>query len=417
MIIFINNIWRRSKGEVMKNKKSSILVAALSISFILTSQSSFAQDAPAKAAEVEQVGNPAQSGSDKEETPKTQANNAEGQENKDRLAGLDGVSGADGSNKGQEVENKDETTKKEEGTSEAEAEEFHFTDEQKERLTKAGFSVEKIEELENSARSKKLEAEKENKTFDLDAFIDENIKAENPTEEGNDPKLGISPVDEKTGVTAPKTEDIDGLSSATYYKKANWENKIKDKTRWKVEDDQKLVRVSTSDPVEMTDINYDGNFVDANGRTVLRLTYKEKGAAATGVWYRGLFNFGDLDEFIDYDKSYLVGVNVAGNENENYPLTPFKDGKGRMVDLGKARGDLTNQRKNLPINIVLKEGVTLKDLGEKNYIVQMRLTDAKGERVYSYAPKGTSMDYSTYTKTTSVSLDDKINALFMKGGK
>ncbi|WP_311479888.1 InlB B-repeat-containing protein [uncultured Anaerococcus sp.] len=402
----------------MKNKKSSILVAALSISFILTSQSSFAQDAPAKAAEVEQVGNPAQSGSDKEETPKTQANNAEGQENKDRSAGLDGVSGADGSNKGQDAENKDETTKKEEGTSEAEAEEFHFTDEQKERLRKAGFSVEKIEELEKSARSKKLEAEKENKTFDIDAFIDENIKAENPAEGQKDPELDVSPQGERTAVTAgEKSEEVDALTSATYYKKANWENKIKDKSRWKVEDDQKLVRVSTSDPVEMTDINYDGNFVDANGRTVLRLTYKEKGAAATGVWYRGLFNFGDLDEFIDYDKSYLVGVNVAGNENANYPLTPFKDGKGRMVDLGKARGDLTNQRKNLPINIVLKEGVTLKDLGGKNYIVQMRLTDAKGERVYSYAPKGTSMDYSTYTKTTSVSLEDKVNALFIKGGK
>lgn len=35
----------------------------------------------------------------------------------------------------------------------------------------------------------------------------------------------------------------DATSSATYYKKANWENKIKDKSRWKVEDSQNLVRV------------------------------------------------------------------------------------------------------------------------------------------------------------------------------
>ncbi|MDU5923171.1 MAG: adhesin, partial [Finegoldia magna] len=78
--------------------------------------------------------------------------------------------------------------------------------------------------------------------------------------------------------------------------------------------------------------------------------------------------------------------------------------------------DLTNQRKNLPINLVLKEGVTIKDLGQKNYIVQMRLTDTAGKRIYAYAPKGTSMDYSTYTKTTSVSLEDKVNRLFIKGG-
>lgn len=49
----------------------------------------------------------------------------------------------------------------------------------------------------------------------------------------------------------------DTLSSATYYNKANWENKIKDKSRWPVGDNQRLVRVTTSDPVEMNDIDYD----------------------------------------------------------------------------------------------------------------------------------------------------------------
>ena len=208
----------------------------------------------------------------------------------------------------------------------------------------------------------------------------------------------------------------DTLSSATYYNKANWENKIKDKSRWPVGDNQRLVRVTTSEPVQMNDIDYGGNFVDANGRTVLRMIYKEKGGAATGVWYRARFNFGELDQYIDYDKSYMVGLNIAGNENGTYPLTPVNDRKDREVDLGKARGDLTNQRKNLPINLVLKEGVTIDTLGQKNYIVQMRLTDTKGEKIYAYAPKGTSMDYSTYTKTTSVSLEDKVNRLFIKGG-
>ena len=219
-----------------------------------------------------------------------------------------------------------------------------------------------------------------------------------------------------TRVAGEQTGQADALSSATYYNKANWENKIKDKSRWPVGDKQRLVRVTTSDPVEMNDIDYDGNFVDANGRTVLRMVYKEKGQAATAVWYRAIFNFGDLDQYIDYDKSYMVGLSVAGNESGTYPLTPFNDRKERMVDLGKARGDLTNQRKNLPINLVLKEGVTIKDLGQENYIVQMRLTDTKGEKIYAYAPKGTSMDYSTYTKTTSVSLEDKVNRLFIKGG-
>ena len=46
----------------------------------------------------------------------------------------------------------------------------------------------------------------------------------------------------------------------------------------------------------------------------------------------------------------------------------------------------------------------------------MRLTNSDYKRVYSYAPLKSSMDYSTYTKTTSVSLEDKVNRLFIKGG-
>ena len=89
-------------------------------------------------------------------------------------------------------------------------------------------------------------------------------------------------------------DKTDTVSSATYYRKANWENKIKDKSRWPIGENQRLVRVSTSDPLQMNDVNYDGAFIDANGRTVLRLLYKEKTQATSAVWYRALFNFGDL---------------------------------------------------------------------------------------------------------------------------
>ncbi len=85
---------------------------------------------------------------------------------------------------------------------------------------------------------------------------------------------------------APKVgsgNPADATTGATYYKKANWENKIKDKSRWKVEDSQTLVRVTTSDPIQMNDIDYDGMFIDANGRYVIRLVYKEKTQAASAV--------------------------------------------------------------------------------------------------------------------------------------
>ncbi len=224
--------------------------------------------------------------------------------------------------------------------------------------------------------------------------------------------LGVSTEVTHTPVRAGETTDA--TSSATYYRKANWENKIKDKSRWPIGDNQRLVRVSTSDPLEMNDVNYDGAFIDANGRTVLRLIYREKAAATSGVWYRALFNFGDLDQYIDYDKSYVVGR----DGETKYDLKPFNDRKERLLDIGRATGDRTNQRKNLPINLVLNEGLRTKDLGDRNYIVQMRITNGDdAKKIYAYAPGKSSMDYSSYTKTTSVSLSDKVDSLFVKGGQ
>lgn len=74
--------------------------------------------------------------------------------------------------------------------------------------------------------------------------------------------ITLVPLGNFTALAEP-TKPVDALSSATYYRKANWENKIKDKSRWKVEDDQTLVRVGGGDPVQMNDIDYDGMFIDA----------------------------------------------------------------------------------------------------------------------------------------------------------
>jgi uncharacterized repeat protein (TIGR02543 family) len=204
----------------------------------------------------------------------------------------------------------------------------------------------------------------------------------------------------------------DALTGATYYTKPNWEARIRDRSRWKVEDTQTLVRVGGADPLQMNDIDYDGMFINANGRYVIRLIYKEKSQAISAVWYRALINFGDLDKYIDFSNSYVLGR----DGKTRYTFDPVTGIKGRGFDLGRAVGDRTNNRKNLPINLVLKDGITLKTLPKDNYIVQMRVTNSDYTRVYAYAPKGTSMDYSTYTKTTSVSFLDNLNNLFIKGG-
>lgn len=230
--------------------------------------------------------------------------------------------------------------------------------------------------------------------------------------------LSDGPGAEMNRVGAPGEATADESQELTEDKaKENWDKDVQDKSRWAVGKNQRLVRIGAANPIRMSDIDYDGVFEDAEGNTVIRLVYKERSAAGTLVWYRARFNFGELDQYIDYDKSYVVGVDTFGNENKTFDLTPVNDRKEREFDLGKARHDPTDARLNLPINLVLKDKMTVADLENKNYTVQMRLTDVKGERIYAYAPGKTSMDYSTYTKTTSVALADNINNTFLKGGK
>lgn len=221
--------------------------------------------------------------------------------------------------------------------------------------------------------------------------------------------IGIVPAGVFAQEPAPQP---DATTSATYYTKPNWEARIRDNSRWKVEDTQNLVRVTTSDPVRMNDIDYDGMYINANGRYVIRLIYKERTQSASAVWHKALINFGELDQYIDFSNSYVFGR----DGKTRYTFDPVTGITGRGFDVRNAAGDRTNGRKNLPINLVLKDGVTLGNLPKQNYIIQMRLCDDDYQRVYAYAPGKSSMDYSSYTKTTSVSLEDNLNNLFIKGG-
>ena len=338
----------------MNNKKSTILVAALSLSFVLSTQSVLAVE--------DQAGQ----------------------------AGY--ISETDSSGQAADTD-------------------LIFTLDQQIKLSSAGYSPEEIIALDKKARDEKAALGQD---FDLVKFVKDKIEEKKREKENTGLEISDPVANDRVG--SPNGEDrgaVDASSSATYYKKANWENKIKDKSRWKVEDAQNLVRVGGGDPLQMNDIDYDGMFIDGNGRYVIRLVYKEKSQALSGVWYRALINFGDLDKYIDYDLSYVLGK----DGKTQYKFEDVQNVVGKGFDLGKAAGDRTNNRANLPINLVLKERVDLKTLGNENYIVQMRITDGNYNKVYAYAPGKTSMDYSTYTKTTAVDLADKLGTLFIKGGK
>lgn len=197
----------------------------------------------------------------------------------------------------------------------------------------------------------------------------------------------------------------------------NWDEEAGkgDERNWPVDiaGGQRLVRVRGTEPTQITDLNYDGTYVNADGRSVIKLIYKEKTQAVSGVWYRMVLKFdSELFGQVDWNASY-----GEGRDEKQYKFTDGKGTSEKVLDLGLMTGTKANDRRNLPIHLVLKDGKTIKDLGEKNFLVQMRLMDAKFQRIYAMAPKGSSMDYTTYTKSTTIPLENNIDTIFYKGGK
>ena len=199
--------------------------------------------------------------------------------------------------------------------------------------------------------------------------------------------------------------------------KTNWDEKAdeRDERNWPLDisGGQRLVRVRTTEPTQITDINYDGTYTNADGRDAIKLLYKEKTQAVSGVWYRMVLKFDSkLFNQIDWTASYAEGMG-----EKQYKFSDAKGKNEKWLDLGKMTGAKGQSRRNLPIHLVLKDGTTIKALGEENYSVQMRLMDDKFQRIYAMAPKGSSMDYTTYTKSTTIPLANDIDMAFYKGGK
>ena len=199
--------------------------------------------------------------------------------------------------------------------------------------------------------------------------------------------------------------------------KTNWDEEAGkgDERNWPVDiaGGQRLVRVRTTEPTQITDLNYDGTYTNANGRDVIKLLYKEKSQAVSGVWYRMVLKFDSkLFNQIDWKASYAEGTDA-----KQYKFSDAKGKNEKWLDLGSMTGAKGQSRRNLPIHLVLKDGTTIKALGEENFSVQMRLMDDKFQRIYAMAPKGSSMDYTTYTKSTTIPLANDIDMAFYKGGK
>ncbi|MDY2940979.1 MAG: YPDG domain-containing protein [Varibaculum sp.] len=167
-----------------------------------------------------------------------------------------------------------------------------------------------------------------------------------------------------------------------------------------------------SEPLQVWDISYEGQFVNADGRTVLRLVYNHNSSAISGIWEKLNLHFdSDLYGKIDFNSSYAVS-HKGGNAKVPF-AKGFQDYEQTLA-LKDMVGSWGAKKYNVMIDLVLNDGVTF-DSFDKNYIIQARVMDSDGARVYAFAPKGSRLDYSTYTRQTVVPAASAFKSLLLRG--
>ena len=166
------------------------------------------------------------------------------------------------------------------------------------------------------------------------------------------------------------------------------------------------------------EVNYLGTYTDEKGRDIIRLEWKGDSRTAESVWMNQLslaFKFQkDLFEKIDWDRSYVYSTN-KGEQKFLFNNVNAADYQAEFM-LSQVTGDYTGNIYELPMNLVLKEGIKISDLGKKDFLVQHRGYDTKYKEVLANFPGtvGTrelnDVDYGQFTRSTVIPLNSNLKS-------
>ncbi len=187
--------------------------------------------------------------------------------------------------------------------------------------------------------------------------------------------------------------------------KADWtidEQKEAEMSFWKLADINEVVVVANAEGMKTPTVNYIGTYINAEGRTVIRVSFRVFQNAATAVWHKALFKFdNDLYNLIDFDNSgtgmYKGVENGDWHDAKKYKeVAPFTDVVSSISGAINVKEQSLKNNKNLvggncrseiPIDLVLKEGKTVADIKGQPHI-QMRLAADDYKRIFCVAGTG-----------------------------
>ena len=188
---------------------------------------------------------------------------------------------------------------------------------------------------------------------------------------------------------------------------ADWDRPLHSGDYWPLSPSNKLVVTSfSSEPLRNPSLEFRGTYVNPDGRTVVRLTFRDYVSAGTTVWFiLTLKAYDPLDSLIDWNnpRTAILPGSTPATRNDWYfskditdkshfkPSNPAQVGTTGVyeVNLGN-NGNSTAGigARNHAIDLVLKEGKTLSDLKANGNgvdgLIDMRImSDEQDRKVYT----------------------------------
>ncbi len=174
----------------------------------------------------------------------------------------------------------------------------------------------------------------------------------------------------------------------------------------------------TSTDYAMTEVNYLGTYTDQDGNDVIRLELDADTRSYTASWMDNVvmaFKFPKkLFEAIDWDKSYVYS-GTGTEEHFNFNSVKKSDYQAG-ISFSQIRNGWLNKLYELPINLVLKQGVTIESLGKEDFLVQHRGLDINNKLIFANIPGAkkdyelNDIEYGQFTKSTIVPLSSNIKS-------
>lgn len=212
------------------------------------------------------------------------------------------------------------------------------------------------------------------------------------------------------------------INSFAEVQKADWtidEKKEAEMSYWKLSNTNKVTVVANAEGIKTPSINYIGTYVNDEGRTVIRLSFRMFQNLASGVWSKALFKFdSDLYDLIDFTNP-RTGMGKGAANGIWHDAEKYKDISAFTDVVSTISGSANIKEQNLdnngnkvgasarleiPIDLVLKEGKTVNHIVGQPHI-QMRITNAKYTKVFCVAGTGKSSSDSTNNDDSAVDPD------------